>query len=215
LVRPVMNCSIEFNLQHEGLVVMSTFSNRRIILTIGLIALVSLLPFRAFGAALNSNTASVTLTATMAESLTVSATPSGVTFNLVQNGTATANAPIAITTSWVLLTTRANIQLDGYFASATSALTDGLSTPDLIPTSAVLGQMTTGIPTTYTAFTSTLTDGLGSAGAGLELFTVALSAANREVTRTDNLNLEINTTSLAQLPAGTYTGTLTLQAQAL
>src|ERR1700691_1063183 len=102
---------------------MSTFSTRRTILTIGLTALVSLLPFRAFGAALNSNTASVTLTATMAESLTVSATPAGVTFNLVQNGTATASAPIVITTNWVLSTTRANIQVDGYFASATSALT--------------------------------------------------------------------------------------------
>jgi len=33
--------------------------------------------------------------------------------------------------------------------------------------------------------------------------------------RTDTLNMEINLTALPQLPAGTYTGTLYLQAQML
>jgi len=166
----------------------------------------------AFGQ-LNSNTATVALTATLGESLTISATPNAVSFALVQGGAAAGSAPVAITTTWLLLPTRANLVLDGYFASAAAALTDGATTPDNIPTSAVLGKVTTGTPTTFTAFTGTAA--LGPAGAGLTLFTLPLTITNRAGTRTDNLNLEINLAALPQLPAGSYTGTLTLQAQAL
>jgi hypothetical protein len=47
------------------------------------------------------------------------------------------------------------------------------------------------------------------------LFTLPLTLLNIVGTRTDNLNLKIDLTSKPLLPAGTYTGTLTLQAQAL
>jgi len=164
-------------------------------------------------AQVTSNTQNISLTATLGESITVSATPTSVTFALVKGGTATASAAIAITTTWIVLPTRANLTLDGYFSSTSAALTDGDATPDNIPTSEVLGQVTTGSPTSYTAFTQSA--GLGTAGAGLTLFTVALTSTNRAGTRTDNLNLEINLASQPQLPAGTYTGTLTLQAEAL
>jgi hypothetical protein len=103
--------------------------------------------------------------------------------------------------------------LDGYFASASAALTDGNATPDNIPTSEVYGQVPTGTPTSYTAFTQTAA--LGPSGAGLTLFTQALTSSNRSGTRTDNLSLQINLAAQPQLPAGTYTGTLTLQAEAL
>lgn len=73
--------------------------------------------------------------------------------------------------------------------------------------------MTTGAPTSYTAFSQSNT--LGTASGGLQLFTQAISSTNRTSTRTDNLNLQINLTTLPQLPAGTYTGIITLQAQAL
>jgi len=162
---------------------------------------------------LNSNTSTVTLNATLAETLTISATPSTVNFTLVGSGVATGSSAVAITTTWLLLPTRANLVLDGYFSSAASALADGQATPDKIPTSAVLGKVTTGSPTTFTAFTQTAA--LGPAGAGLTLFTQALTLLNVAGTRTDNLNLEIDLSALPQLPAGSYTGTLTLQAQAL
>jgi len=162
---------------------------------------------------ITSSTATVTLTATLGESLSISASPGSVSFTLVQGGTATGSSAVAIHTTWLLLPTRANLYLDGYFAAAASALTDGDATPDLIPTSAVLGQVPTGSPTSYTAFTQNTA--LGPNGAGLLLFTQALTALNRAGTRTDNLSLEINLSALPQLPAGTYTGTLTLQAQAL
>lgn len=162
---------------------------------------------------LNSNTASVALKATLGESLTVAATPSAVAIPLVSGGVATGTSPVAITTTWVLSASRTTVTLVGYFASATVALTDGAATPDNIPASEVLGQMTTGTPTSFTAFTQTAP--LGTAGAGLTLFTQGLSSANRTANRTDNLSLEINLASQPQLPAGSYTGTLNIQAQAL
>ena len=160
-----------------------------------------------------SNTSTVTLNATLPEVLTVSATPSTVNFTLAQGSTAAGSAAVAIQTTWLLLPTRANLVLDGYFASAAAALTDGDTTPDNIPTSAVLGEVPTGTPTSFTAFTQTTA--LGPAGAGLTLFTLPLTLTNRAGTRTDNLSLEINLSALPQLPAGSYTGTLTIQAQAL
>lgn len=166
-----------------------------------------------FCQAVNSNTATVSLSATLSESLTVAASPSTVTFPLVAGGTATGNAPVAVTTTWVLSGSRTTVTLIGYFASATAALSNAGPPVVDIPTSEVLGQMTTGTPTTFTAFTQTAP--LGPAGAGLTLFTQAISATNRSSTRTDNLNLQINLTSQPQLPAGTYTGTLNIQAQAL
>lgn len=165
---------------------------------------------------LNSNTATVSLSATLGESLSISATPTSTSFNLIPGGTAQGTAPVAITTTWVLSAARSSVTLTSWFANAGQALTSGGSAPVYIPTSEVLGQVTTGSPTTFTAFTqSPGTGGLGVAGASLVLFTQAVSNTNRNANRTDNLNLEINLTSQPQLPAGTYTGTLNLQAQAL
>jgi hypothetical protein len=164
-----------------------------------------------------SNSSTVTLTATLPESLTISATPSAVTFNLVA-GSATNNgsAPVAITTSWVLNGSRSTVTLTGWFSSATQAMAGTGSSPAYIPTSEILGQVTTGAPTTYTAFTQTPTGGaLGVSGASLVLFQAAIDGTSRNVTRTDNLNLQINLASQTQLPADTYTGTLNIQAQAL
>jgi hypothetical protein len=167
--------------------------------------------------ALNSNTATVGLTAILGESLTVAATPSsGVSFTLVSGGTATGSAPVAMTTTWVMSGARGSVTLTGYFTTAASALIGQATSPASIPSSEVFGQVTTGAPTTYTAFTQTPTgSALGTAGASLVLFTQAISGTNRAASRSDNLNLQINLTAQPQLPADTYTGTLNLQAQAL
>jgi hypothetical protein len=162
---------------------------------------------------LNSNTASVALRATLGESLTVAATPATVAIPLVSGATAAGTSPVSITTSWVLSSARSTVTLVGFFASAPAALTNGAATPVNIPASEVLGQVTTGTPTAFTAFTQTAP--LGPAGAGLTLFSQALSGINRNANRTDNLNLEINLAAQPLLPAGTYTGTLNIQAQAL
>ncbi len=165
---------------------------------------------------LNSNTSTISLTATLAETLSVSATPTSTSFTLVAGGTAQATAPVAITQTWVLNGSRATVTLLGWFANAAQALTSGGSSPVYIPTSEVLGQVTTGSPTTFTAFTASPGTGQpGVSGASLVLTSTAISNTNRNSNRTDNLNLEINLASQTQLPAGTYTGTLNLEAQAL
>jgi hypothetical protein len=174
----------------------------------------SLISVPAFaGPALNSNAPTVTLNGTLAESLTVSTTASSVNFTLVPGSTVAGSAAVPITTTWILGPSRTSIKLYGFFASSAAALTDGYSTPDNIPSADVLGQVPTGTPTTYTAFTQTAA-GFGAASASLLLYTqqVVQSSNNLVGNRTDNLSLEIATP--ATLPAGTYTGTLTLQAQA-
>lgn len=158
----------------------------------------------------SSNQASVVLTATLLESITVTAIPSAVNFNLTSGGITAGSTPVAITTVWVLSPTRSSLKLYGSFTSATAALSDGNG--DSIPSSDVLGEMTTGSPTSYTPFTQTVP--FGAAGAGLLLYSQAISAANLTGNRTDNLDLEINLTTLS-IPAGVYTGTLEIQAQAL
>ncbi len=180
---------------------------------VGLALYSGMVPQGAF-AQITSNSASVSLTATMSESLTISATPSSVTFALTPGGTSTASAPIAITTTWNTSTVEGNLALDAYFSSATAALSYAGTPVVNIPSSAVYGQVVTGLPTSYTAFTQTGHVTAATASATLELFNVTLSAANRAGTRSDNLGLEINLSSLAQIPAATYTGTLVLQAQA-
>ena len=164
-------------------------------------------------AQLNSTAGTVTLNATLPEVLSVSATPGNVNFTLVPGSTAVASAPILVTTSWLVRATRANIALFAWFATPAAALTDGASTPNNIPSAEVYGTVPTGSPTAYTAFTQS--GALGATGGGLQLFTQALYSATRSITRTDNLNLEINLTAQPQLPAGTYSGILNLQAQAL
>ncbi len=162
----------------------------------------------------DSNTATVSLNATLAESLSVSVSPSTVNFSLIAGGTAVGSAPVAITTAWILSSTRAAITLDGSFGTSAAALTGSSLPPVSIPSLAVYGLMSTGLPVTFTAFT--LNTALGTAGAGLPLFVQVLTSSNRNSSRTDNLTLEINLTTLPQLPAASnYTGSLFLQAQAL
>lgn len=178
-----------------------------------LFASAALVSSQAAHAQLNSSAATVNLTASLLERLTLSATPGTVNF-VLNNGAVTAgSAPVAITTTWLLLSTRANVSVYAWFATPAAALTDSATTPNNIPSTEVLGQVTTGTPTSFTAFTQSNT--LGTAGGGLKLFTQALSVTNRSASRSDNLNLQIDLTSQPQLPAGSYAGTLNLQAQAL
>jgi hypothetical protein len=152
--------------------------------------------------------------ATAVSSLSISVTPSNVSFQLVSNGVTTGSAPVEITTSWggSLCLFTCTINVYGYFTSASSALSGGSPVVN-IPSSEVLGQVTTGIPTTYTAFTQS--NPLGGAGASLELLSQGFFLLSGGGSRTDALSLEINLTSQPQLPAGSYSGTLYIQAQSL
>ncbi len=140
--------------------------------------------------------------------LSLSATPSAVNFTLVHGGIAPGSSGVTITTTFSGIGIGTTMDLYAYFASPASALTDGRSPANLIPSSAVLGQVTTGLPTAYTAFTQTTP--FNAAASGLHLYDET-DTLNIGVTRTDVLNLEINLSGVS-IPAGTYTGTITLQA---
>ncbi len=179
-----------------------------LVIAAGLLTLAS----PAFAATITSNTSNVALSATLSESLGIAVTGGPVNFTLVPGGTATGNA-VTINTTWVLNNTRQNVNLTGWFSSASAALTSGGSSPVNIPTSEVLGQVGTG---SFNAFTSGAdAGGVGVAGASLTLFTQPITSANYNSSKQVSLTLEINLASQTQLPAGTYTGTLNLQADAL
>jgi hypothetical protein len=157
-------------------------------------------------AQVNSNSATVNLTATLPESLTISASPSSVNFTLASSGTAAGSAQVSITTAWALLGTRSSLTLYAFCASSTAALTDGSG--NNIPAANLTGSPNGGA---FSSFTSNSPFGTGTS---LAIFTQGITSGNLNSTRTDTLNLNINTTGLS-LPVGTYTGVLTIRAQAI
>jgi hypothetical protein len=182
--------------------IMRTFQKGWMIIT-ALALLVVLSP--AAHAQLNSGASNVTLNATLAESLTVSSSAATLTVPIVANGTGTASPNLTITSTWVLAKTRTSVKLFAYFASAASAMSDGAGTN--IPSSSVLGSVNSGAYAPFTAagaFTNN----------SIQMFSLTGGTMSFNGTRADTLNLEINSTGL-NLPAATYTGTLSLQAQAL
>ena len=144
-------------------------------------------------------------------SLSVSVTPTQVNFNLVARGTAVGSTSVNITTTWTSVTLGSSITLYGYFTSSSAALT-GSNSGANIPSSAVFGEMTTGLPTSYTAFTQTCP--FGVAGASLQLFSETVTGSDTG-NRTDALSLMLDLSSLRELPADTYTGTLIIEAQGI
>jgi len=144
-------------------------------------------------------------------SLSISVTPSQVHFNLVAHGTANSNCPVNITTTWSGATLGSVVSLYGSFASSSAAMSGTVGSA-VLPSSVISGQMTTGLPTTYTPFSQT--NPLGAAGASLKLFSQTVSGSDSG-NRTDALSLSINLSTLPRLPADTYTGTLIIQAQEL
>jgi hypothetical protein len=155
-------------------------------------------------AQLNSGASNVTLNATLAESLTVSSSAATLTVPIVANGTGTPSPALTITSTWALAKTRTSVKLFAYFA-ATTAMSDGAG--DNIPAANVLGSVNAGAYGPFSnvgAFTNF----------SIQMFSLTGGTMSFNGTRSDTLNLEINTTGLG-LPAAAYTGTLSLQAQAL
>ncbi|MEK7348820.1 MAG: hypothetical protein AABZ94_08090 [Candidatus Eisenbacteria bacterium] len=164
------------------------------------------------GAQFLSGLTNVSLNATTASSLTI-AIPSGssMNFTLLQGVPANGSTAAAITTSWNLNPGQiGTIRLYAYFGTPSVALAGSTYN---IASNYVEGRMTTGSPVTYTPFTQT--NPVGPAGGSLLLFSEAITGVNKNKTRTDNLDVRINLTTSPAVPAGTYTGTLRIQARAL
>ena len=173
-------------------------------------ALLALVPAVASAQVL-SNIGNVNLAASLAQTLTITVTGgSSVNFTLTNGSPANGDVPAVIQTSWNLNPGQTGaVSLYGYFDTPAQALADGTN---YITSSLVEGQMSTGTPTSYTAFTQT--GPVGPAGGSLALFSESITGVNKIKTRTDNLDLRVNLTGQT-LPAGSYSGVLRLQARAL
>ena len=165
-------------------------------------------------AQINSNTGTVTLNATLSESLTVTVNSgSTVNFTLAPNTAAnTGSTTTGITTAWVLKPGRTAAAVWAYFGSATSALAHQTAGNAVdIPSSAVKIQVGGAGP--YTALTAV--SPFNAAASGLQIgSSIAINGANKNSSRNDTLAYQIDTTVVPQLPADTYIGTLNIQAQA-
>lgn len=171
-------------------------------------------------AQLNSNAPTVTLNATLPESLTVSVT-SGATVNFTLAANTAAN-PGSITstiqTAWVLSPGRTKVTIWAWVANGAAALTDGAG--DNIAASQVTATAA-GSGSAGGALNTSVSGGAGvpafitpAAATGVQIGNVAITGANKASSTTTTLTWNISTTATPQLPAATYTGTVNIQAQA-
>jgi hypothetical protein len=129
--------------------------------------------------------------------------------SLTDNAVNTFSTPVSITTSWNVNLLIGRVNLEAYFLTPAQALANGTS---YIPSSLVKGRVTSGLPTTFTAFIQNGTGAVGSAGGSLRLFSALIFLFNRASSRTDNLDLQLDLTGAAPLPPGTYSGTISIRA---
>ena len=158
----------------------------------------------------NSGAQAIVLNATLAESLTVNLSANAVNFNLTAGAALNpGSTSLTATTAWVLRPGRAAVRVFAYFRSANAALSDGAG--NNIPSSAFQISDNGGL-------SRALTNALAfvAANAGLQLANVLITSANRSGNRVDvmSFNIDLSAGTLPQLPAGVYTGTLNIRAQA-
>ncbi|HEU5042353.1 MAG TPA: hypothetical protein VFT84_16105 [Gemmatimonadales bacterium] len=153
----------------------------------------------------------LTLSAVKPGTLTV-----GVLSGMVQNMASVQDnalntwpTPVVIVTQWNVNPGQTNtVNLMAYFTTPAQALVGGAVQ---IPSSRVRGRMTTGLPVAFTAFTQNAVGGIGTVGGSLRLFSQAITGINKNSSRTDNLDLQLDLVGTALAP-GTYTGTLNIRA---
>ena len=182
---------------------------------------VAIIP-RAAKAQTNSPAGTVVLNATLPESITVKVTGgTTVNFALAPNTAANAGSTTStIQTDWALKPGRFEVTVWAWVPNGSAALTDGAG--DNIPASAV----------TAAAAGSGMAGGalnnVTSGGGGVPAFISPAAATGVEVGRvflffvfnlvgstTTTLTWNINTTSVPQLAAATYTGIVNIQAQTI
>jgi hypothetical protein len=178
--------------------------------TVAALALVAALlavPVRA--QVLNSGASPIALQAVLSQSITLTLSGNAVNFNLAAGSAANpGNTSITATTSWTLKPSSGTLSVYAFFSNSASALTDGAG--NNIPSADFQISNNGGA---FTALTNTVP--FGGANAGLLLSSTKIVGFNKTGTRNDVMNFNINLSPLPNLPAATYTGTLTIQAQAI
>jgi hypothetical protein len=183
---------------------------KKAIIAIATLALIMGFSSLAPAQALDSGAKAIALNATLNESLTLNLSASSVNFALAAGNASNAgSANVTATTKWVLKPGRTAVAVYAYFTSATVALTDGGG--NNIPASAFSIADNSGAATALTAVTP-----YNAGASGLRLENVTITGTNKSSQVTDNMafNIDLSGGTLPQLPAGTYTGTLNIQAQA-
>jgi hypothetical protein len=129
--------------------------------------------------------------------------------NVQDNALNTWPTPVVIQTQWNVNPGQTNtVELMAYFTLPSQAMVGGTAQ---IPSSRLQGRMATGLPVAFTAFTQNAVGGIGTAGGSLRLFTQIITGINKNSSRTDNLDLQLDLTGTALAP-GTYSGTLNIRA---
>ncbi len=151
----------------------------------------------------NSNTATVALTMSVGNSITISATPGTIAFTPDGTGKlATASGPISVTTAYAVGSSD-GLSVNAWFSDPTTALTQGAYK---INTGKVLASINSGATS---ACNQTVANSNGVNGATCPNIATVTNAGVG--TRTDSVLLSINN-GAAMFAPGSYTGTLTLQA---
>ena len=157
---------------------------------------------------LNSAAKPISLQAVLSDSVTVQLSGNAVNFNLTGgNANNPGSASVTATTTWTLKPSIGAVRTYAFFSNSAAALTDGAG--DNIP-SADFQISDNG--SAFQALTNTVP--FGGANAGLQLSSTSILGFNRSGTHNDVMTFNINLSTLPNLPANTYTGTLTIQAQA-
>src|SRR6266705_3478099 len=158
---------------------------------------------------LNSAASTITLNAVLSQSVSVTLSANAVNFTLTSGS---ANNPgstsITATTTWTLKPSVGSLQVYAFFSNSASALTDGAGN-----NIASADFQISNNGGAFTALTNTVP--FGGANAGLQLSSTPILGNNKSGTHNDVMNFNINLAPLPNLPAATYTGTLTIQAQAI
>ena len=130
--------------------------------------------------------------------------------NVADNAVNNFPSPVVILTDWNVNPGETNtVNLVAYFSIPAQAMVGGSTQ---IPSSRLLGRMTTGLPTTYTAFNQNGIGGVGTSGGSLALLSVTIGGANKKANRTDNLDLQLDLAGFPPLVAGAYAGVLNIRA---
>lgn len=177
---------------------------------IGLLALSVLLTLRARELSAQAQIISLAATSPSSFSVTITSGATQTIAGVTDNAVNSFPSPVVIQTAWNVQPGQTNtVNLVAYFTTPAQALVGGATQ---IPSSRVLGRMLTGTPTTFTAISQNGIGGVGTAGGSLRLFAVNISGVNKNATRTDNLDLQLNLVGFPTLGAGSYTGVLNLRA---
>ena len=170
--------------------------------------LAAMLATPAHAQVLNSGASPIALNAVLSDSITLTLSGNAVNFTLVGGSASNPGSTgITATTTWVLRPSVNSLKLYAFFSSSTAALSDGAG--HNIPSADFQISDNGGA---FAPLTNSVA--FGGANAGLQVSSVPIRGFNKTGTNSDVMTFNINLAPLPTLPAGVYTGTLTIQAQA-